>query len=388
MGHDEGEQSVMRTLAYAVALGAALAVSPAAAERVHVAVAGDQKLVDYVSGVLAPMFEKVSGGVQVFVLGTGPGDAGSQKIYEKLTAQRRAGIDKWDFDVIVIDQKTAGPMVRENLLAAYKDRIPTGALVTRDTARTALGAEVSGFVMPMFHTQTAIAYNATLVQDVPGSYAELVEWVKRNPNKFGYSGIKRGMSGVGFVTGWIYAFGGAIDRLFNGPYDAATKAEWSRSLADLKEFNKNVVLTASDANTLDQLGRGEIAMGTVWADLFYARKSQGQLPSDIKLKLLAPGMPGQPMYYAIPAKAAHVSNAEKFVALATSPEVQAEGVVKRFNWYPGIDARHLEGTLDSASWNKLFSDISPDELAAKGKPFPLSQYLADILEAYQKSVEN
>jgi putative spermidine/putrescine transport system substrate-binding protein len=378
----------MRTLAYAVALGAAIAVSPAAAERVHVAVAGDEKMVDYVNNVLAPMFEKANQGVKVFVVGAGPGEGGSQKIYEKLAAQKAAGVEKWDFDVIVIHQKIAGPMVQEKLLTAYKDKIPTGALVTRDTARIALGADVSGFVMPMFHTQTAIAYNPTLVQDVPSIYAELVEWAKKNPNKFGYSGIKRDMSGVGFVTGWIYAFGGDSDRLVQGPYDAATKAAWDKPLADLKEFNKNVAITPSDAGTLDQLSRGEIAMGTVWADLFYARKSQGQLPQDIKLKLLAPGMPGQPMYYAIPARASNVANAEKFVALATSPEVQAEGVVKRFNRYPGIDARHLEGTLDSASWNKFFSDISPEELAAKGKPFPLSQYLTDILEAYQKSVEN
>ena len=66
----------------------------------------------------------------------------------------------------------------------------------------------------------------------------------------------------------------------------------------------------------------------------------------MKLKLITPGMPGQPMYYAVPAKAAHAKLAEEFVAMATSPEVQAEGIVKRFNWYPGIDAKHLEGKLD------------------------------------------
>jgi len=279
-------------------------------------------------------------------------------------------------------------MVQESLLAAYKEKIPTGALVSRDTARTALGADVSGFVMPMFHTQTAIAYNSSLVHDVPSSYAELVEWVKNNPNKFGYSGTKRDMSGVGFVTGWIYAFGGDADRLVQGPYDSATKTAWDKPLADLKEFNQKVVITPSDAGTLDQLSRGEIAMGSVSADLFYTRKSQGKLPPDLKLKLLAPGMPGQPMYYAIPAKAANAATAEKFVTLATSPEVQAEGVVKRFKWYPGIDARHLQGMLDAAAWNTFFSDMSPDELSAKGKPFPHARYLNDIMESYRSKVEN
>ncbi|HZA00918.1 MAG TPA: extracellular solute-binding protein [Hyphomicrobiaceae bacterium] len=378
----------MRMMARALALGAALSMSPAAAQSVHVAVAGDHNMVDYFNTVLAPKFEQANGGVKVFVLGTAPGDAGSQKIYEKLSAQKAAGIERWDFDVIVIDQKTAGRMVQENLLAAYRDNITTGALVAHDTASIALGMDVSGFVMPMFHAQTAIAYNSGQVPDVPGSYAQLEAWVKQNPNKFGYSGIKRGMSGIGFVAGWVYAFAGDREKLIRGPYDPLTKAAWDKPLDQLREFNKNVVITPSDAATLDQLGRGEIAMGPVWADLFYTRKSQGQLSPDMRLKLLAPGMPSQAMYYAIPAKAANAKNAEKFVALATSPKEQAEGVVKRFHWYPGIDARHLEGTLDAATWNQFFSDVTPDDLAAKRKPFPLGQYLTDILESYQKKIEN
>ena len=82
-------------------------------------------------------------------------------------------------------------------------------------------------------------------------------------------------------------------------------------------------------------------------------------------------MPGQPMYYAVPAKArAARSSRKKFVALATSPEVQAEGIVKRFNWYPGIDAKHVQAKLDEATWNKLFTDITPEDLATKRQAVP------------------
>jgi ABC-type thiamine transport system substrate-binding protein len=129
-------------------------------------------------------------------------------------------------------------------------------------------------------------------------------------------------------------------------------------------------------------------MGPVWVDMFYTWMADGKLPPNMKLRLVGPGMPGQPMYYAIPAKTANAALAQKFVALATSPEVQGEGIVKRFNWYPGIDAKHLEGKLDAAVWKKLFADISPDELSSKGQPFPLSQYFTDILEAYEKKVAN
>jgi ABC-type uncharacterized transport system YnjBCD substrate-binding protein len=371
------------------ALGAALAAGPASAQTqtLNVATAGDQNMVDYVKDYLGPLFEKSHPGVRVVAVGTGPGDAGSQKIYEKLDAQKRGGAARSDFDVVVVHQKAAGTMVQEGLLEKYKDKIPTGSLATRESASNSLGAEVSGFVMPMFHSQTAIAYNADLVKAPPASYPELVDWVKKNPKQFGYNGIKGGMSGVAFVAGWVYAFGGDTDKLLKGPYDAATKAAWDKAMADLKEFNKNAVITPGNAGTLDMLNRGEIAMGPVWVDMFYTWTAEGKLPPNMRLKLVAPGMPGQPMYYAIPAKA-NQDLAQKFIALATSPEVQAEGIVKRFNWYPGIDAKNLEGKLDQAAWKKLFADITPEDLSNKGKPFPIAPYFNDILEAYERKVAN
>ena len=378
----------MKKLLMMIAALPLVAAVPSRAQTINVATAGDQNMVDYIKDFLGPMFEKANPGTKVVAVGTGPGDGGSQKIYEKLSAQSAAGADKWDFDVIVVHQKMAGQMVNEKLLSAYTSKVPTAAMATRETAQNALGANVSGFVIPMFHSQTAIAYNAAMVKDVPNSYAELVEWVKKNPKKFGYNGIKGGMSGVAFVTGWVYAFGGDAGKLMSGPYDAATKTAWDNSLANLKEFNKNVVITPGNAGTLDMLNRGEIAMGPVWVDMFYTWMADGKLPPDMKLKLVAPGMPGQPMYYAIPAKAAQASLAEKFVALATSPEVQAEGIVKKFNWYPGIDAKYLEGKLDAAAWKKLFTDISPEDLASKGKPFPIGQYFNEILESYERKVAN
>jgi hypothetical protein len=38
------------------------------------------------------------------------------------------------------------------------------------------------------------------------------------------------------------------------------------------------------------------------------------------------------------------------------------------------------------TWDKLFADVTPEDLASKGKWF--RPYFDDILEAYEKSVEN
>jgi putative spermidine/putrescine transport system substrate-binding protein len=372
---------------WAAGLAAFLMTGTAGAQTLNVATAGDQNMVDYIKDYLGPLFEKSHPGVRVVAVGTGPGDGGSQKIYEKLDAQKKAGAAS-DFDVVVVHQKAAGTMVKEELLKKYSDTLPTGKLATRDTASNALGTDVSGYVMPMFHSQTAIAYNPDLIKTPPNSYPELRDWVKKNPKQFGYNGIKGGMSGVAFVTGWVSAFGGDAAKLEKGPYDPSTKATWDKAMGDLKEFNQNVVITPGNAGTLDMLNRGEIAMGPVWVDMFYTWKGEGKLPPNMRLKLVSPGMPGQPMYYAMPSKTAQEKLAAEFIALATSPEVQADGIVKRFNWYPGIDAKNLEGKLDQAAWNQLFADIPPEALAANGKPFPIGPYFNDILETYERKVAN
>ena len=376
-----------KAFAVMVALALAFAVSSASAQTVvNVATGGSQNMVDYVTDYLGPLFEKRNPGTKVRVTGTGPGDAGSQKIMEKIKAQADAGKESWDVDVVVGNQLKTAEMVGGGLLSKYRDEIDTGKMATRDTAKMALGVDVDGYVMPMFHSQTAIAYNAGVVKDIPGSYDELKAWVKKNPRAFGYNGIKQGMSGVAFVVGWIYAYGGDEKKLQEGPYEKG--ANWDAALADLKAFNQNVTFTPGNAGTLDMLNRGEIVMGPVWVDMFYTWQADGRVSPAIKLKLIGPGMPGQPYYYSIPAKAANRDLAKKFIALATSPEVQAEGIVNRFNWYPGIDAQHVESALDPAVWKKLFADVTPDDLANKGKPFPIAPYFVDIKEAYEQKVAN
>ena len=379
-----------RLVALGALAGLALPLGSAAqAETVlNVATAGSENMVDYVTDYLAPKFNEMHPDVEVRVVGTGPGDAGSQKIFEKLAAQKAAGTETADIDVAVVHQKMAGQLVEEGLLGQYRGDIETGDLVSRETAVNALGTDVDGYVMPMFHSQTAIAYNPLLISEPPGSYAELVDWVQEHPGQFGYNGIKNGMSGVSFVVGWIYNNSDNPDQLMKGPYDPEVEASWDEALAQLKDFNQHITFTPSNAGTLDMLNRGEIAMGPVWVDMFYTWQADGRLSPDVKLELIEPGMPGQPMYYVTPDKAAQPELARDFIALATSPEIQAEGIVKNFNWYPGIDAQHIEGSIDQATWDKLFADVTPEDLAAKGKAFPIGPYFDDILEAYEKQVEN
>ncbi|HEY3584551.1 MAG TPA: extracellular solute-binding protein, partial [Casimicrobiaceae bacterium] len=300
-----------RSVLCIAALGLAFAGSATAQTTLNVVTAGDQNMVDYVNNYLGPKFEQMNPGVKVRAVGTGPGDSGSQKIFEKLEAQQKAGTATWDVDVAVVHQRGAATMVDDKLLMPYRKDVTAGKLVSRDTAKNALGANVDGYVLPMFHSQIAIAYNPDLVKAPPKSFSELAEWVKKNPKQFGYNGVKGGMSGVGFVMGWVEANSGIRDKLEKGPYDPNAKAVIDKSLESLKDFNQYVQLTPGNAGTLDMLNRGEIAMGPVWVDMFYSWVADGKMNPKVKLELPAPGLPGQPMYYVIPAKAANAALAKK-----------------------------------------------------------------------------
>src|SRR5512134_1571605 len=201
----------------------------------NVITAGDTNMVDYIKDFLGPQFEKQNPNVAVKAVGTGPGDSGSQKIMEKVYAQRDAGSNAWDVDVAVIHQKFAGEMAQKGALAKYLGQVSTGTMVTSVTAKNALGYDVDGYVIPMFQSQTAIAYNPSVVKNPPKTYDDIITWAQANPRKFCYNGIKGGMSGVAFVTGWMYAYGGNAEKLMSGPYDPNTKASWGPALAKLKD---------------------------------------------------------------------------------------------------------------------------------------------------------
>ena len=272
----------LRNLQALVAAGLFAALSPALAQTtLNVVTAGDQNMVDYVNNYLAPKFEAMNPGVKVRAVGTGPGDAGSQKIYEKLSAQQKAGSAAWDVDVAVVHQRGAATMVNEKLLMPYRDDVAAGKLVSRDSAKNALGANVDGYVLPMFHSQIAFAYNPDVVKSPPKSFAELNEWVKKNPKQFGYNGVKGGMSGVGFVTAWVSANSGIADKLEKGPYDPASKAAIDKALMGLKDFNQYKLLNANGQEVMPGFKQAFCLMDVERTDPSAPRTSGPYRPSRV-----------------------------------------------------------------------------------------------------------
>ena len=375
----------MRTvMTLATVIGLLLGSATLAAGQVtlNVVTAGDTNMHDLQKNVLGPEFEKRNPGVKINAVGSGPGEAGSRVVVNKLKSQKDAGVARWDIDVAIVHQIVMPELIQQNLAARYATDLATWKLMTASDGRNALGFNVEGYVMPMFHSQVVLAYNPEIVKSVPGTFDELVAWIKANPRKFGYNGVKGGMSGVAFTTGWTYWKTGQYDKYAKGPYDKAAETGWPTAIKELKALP--VTVTSGNNDTLDRLNRGEIAMGPVWVDMLIDLKNQGRMDPKIRMKLIAPGFPGQPMYLVVPQNAANASIARKYVEFVTSPEIQARVIVERNGWYPGIDGQHVLPHVSDKAKALLFQDVPPDALARHGLSFPLSSYFKDLMTAYEE----
>ena len=126
-------------------------------------------------------------------------------------------------------------------------------------------------------------------------------------------------------------------------------------------------------------------MGPVWVDMLINMKNENRMDPKIKMKLIGPGLPGQPMYLVVTKKAANYEMAKKFVEFITSPEQQAKVIVERQGWLPGIDAKHVLPVVSAKAKEMLFGDVPPDTLEKFGLVFPQQQYFKDLLTAYEEN---
>jgi putative spermidine/putrescine transport system substrate-binding protein len=366
----------------------ALSASAWAGERVtlNVAIGADVNVVDVHKNLLSPGFKEKNPNVDFNVVGTGTGEAASRAIYTKIKAQQDAGRKNWDIDVALVSMIMASQMVKEGLLHKYVPDIPAAKLVTGPETKRAFGVEVDGYVVPMFHNQIAVAYNPKYVAKPPKSFEELVAWVNANPKKFGYNGIKGGVSGQGFTVGWVYWKTGQYQAFTQGPFDKDKEPLWRKALEELRDFNKNVIVTSGNAGTLDALNRGEIWMGAVWIDQLVAWKNDGRMDAAITPVMISPGLPIYPIYMVVPREAANRDWAAKYIDHVSQPEVQAKVIVERFGWYPGVDAARVLPLLSPKAKDLLFKDVTPDDLAKYSRQMPIGEYFNAILLAYEEIV--
>lgn len=349
----------------------------------NLATAGDTNMTDLQEKVMVGDFQKQFPGSQVRVVNTGAGDGGTQKIFEKLKAQKDAGKTEWDIDLAIVHQSGMQQLIDNDLVDKWVPQSANKQYVVSPDSKNSLGTNVDGYVIPLFHSQVAIAFNPDKVKQFPANFEDLTAWIKANPKRFGYNGIQNGASGVAFATAFTYWKTGDYKKLSEGPYDAALEQKWPAIMKELKALP--VTYTNGNNGTLDMLNRGEIDMGPVWVDMFNLWVSEGRMNPAYSLKIADPGLPGQPMYVVIPKNAKNKEAALKYADLLTSPEAQAKVIVEKNSWYPGIDATVVLPKVSEEGKKKLFKEITAEDLNKRGQSFPINSYFDHLKTAYEKN---
>lgn len=355
---------------------------PPQAVTLNMATAGDTNMVEFFGNEIAPAFNAKFPHITANVVGTGTGDDGSRNIFTKWKAQKDANKDNWDIDVACVNESIMREMIEEGLIEQYVPIIENAQYVNTRAAESCLGTDVKGYVVPLFMSQIVLAYNPEKVTEAPQTFEALEAWIKANPKKFGYNGVTGGMSGVGFTAAWLYYKSGQLDLITGGPYDEANTAEWPAIIKELKDLP--VTYTQGNAGTLDMLNRGEIDMGPVWVDMLLLWKSDGRMNPNIRMLLPEPGMPGQPMYMVVAAKGANKEAALEWCNFLADPAVQAEYVVGKYTWHPGVDSVAVFEQCTDEVKELLFSEVTAEEIAAKGLSLPISQYMQDMQRIYNE----
>jgi len=147
--------------------------------------AGDVNMLALGQHVIGPQFSEKYPDVSVMTVHTGPGNAGSRLIFEKILADKDK--KEGDIDVVMIHQIFLKWAMEEDLLLDYAKGIDTWQYITSPFAKNTLGVDVEGYCMPMFHSQAVVAFNPKYVPNPPKTYEEIVKWAEENPGKFGYN---------------------------------------------------------------------------------------------------------------------------------------------------------------------------------------------------------
>lgn len=238
--------------------------------------------------------------------------------------------------------------------------------------------------LPYRGSQVLLAYNADFVEEdeVPTTYAELIEWVKANPGQFVYNRPDRGGSGAAMVTRAIFEVTGQNPSLFvPGESNEELIAEFAKAwelLGSVHEFiYEGGAYPAGNTPVLELFANGSVNMITAWSDQALQALSLGLLPESTRLAQLR-DLPftGGYAYSAIPRNAGNLEGAVALANFVLTIPVQ-ELVVQEIGGFPAVQWDLLPEALQT-QFTSVITDVVPT--------WPGGAYGAAMVEGWYNNV--
>jgi len=361
-----------------VLLVAGLSVQAQQRSPIYVYTGSDTNISDWWMTFIIPAFEAEYPQYQVILTIVRGVGGGTTDIANRALAALETGDDPLVDLFEQIDPDSQAEWVEAGLFRELTEEdIPN--LVNVNPATNRLPQE-----LPYRGSQVLLAYNSDFVSEdeVPTTYAELIEWIKNNPGQFVYNRPDRGGSGAAMVTRAIFEVTGQDPSLFV-PGEAREDLIEQFSLAwDLlssihDSIYEGGAYPAGNTPVLELFANGSVNMITAWSDQALQALNLGLLPESTRLTQLQdlPFTGG----YASAAIPVNASNPEGALALAnfllTIP-VQ-ESVITEIGGFPAVNWDLLPQELQTQ-----FTSVITDRVPT----WPGGAYSAAMVEGWYNNV--
>lgn len=345
---------------------------------IYVYTDSDTNISDWWTNTVKPAFEAEYPEyeiVQTIVRGVG---GGVGDIANRALAALETGDDpQVDFIESINVESNADWLANDLWLEVNEENVPNIVNVIDATNR--LPQEV-----PYRGSQVLLAYNSDLVaeDEVPTTYAELIQWIKDHPGQFVYNRPDRGGSGAAMVTRAIFEVTGQDPSLFvPGEFDEDLVAQFPEAWDLLGSIHSSIyeegAYPAGNTPVLELLANGSVSMITAWSDQALQAINLGVLPESTKLAQLT-DLPftGGYSYGAIPANSTNVEGAVALANFLLTPEIQV-AVVQQLGGFPVVSWETLPPELQE-QYTSVITDVVPT--------WPGGDYGAAMVEGWYNNV--
>jgi putative spermidine/putrescine transport system substrate-binding protein len=345
---------------------------------IYVYTDSDTNISDWWTNVIIPGFEAAHPEYDVVLtIVRGVGGGNSDLANRALAALETGDDPQVDyFETIGVDS-VAEWIEAGVFLEINEENVPNIANVIDATGR--LPQEI-----PYRGSQVLLAYDSAFVSEdeVPTTYAELIEWINAHPGDFVYNRPDRGGSGAAMVTRAIFEVTGQDPSLFvPGEFEQELVDQFPKAWELLGSIHESIyeggAYPAGNTPVLELFANGSVHMITAWSDQALQAMNNGLLPETTRLTQLQ-DLPftGGYAYSAIPSNAGNVEGALALANYVLSEEVQ-QSVVETIGGFPAISWEGLPSELQTQ-----FSDVITDTVPT----WPGGEYGAAMVEGWYNNV--
>ena len=233
----------------------------------------------------------------------------------KLQAESRR--DKGSMDVVALGPTALNTFNLANTLLSL-NKLPE----IQKLNQSAEGINSKGYGVTFWGNQTGLAYDPSRIKesDLPQTFEEMESYIKSNPMAFGVNDPNGGGAGQRFIESSIRHVSGDFD--MTNKLDKKVVKSWAQTWDWFEANEEDMLITASNADSLTRINDGEITLAPAWEDHLAGLQKRGAITDRIKFYIPEFGMSGGGNFVTVAKNSQHQAASLVFINWLTSADTQ------------------------------------------------------------------